>query len=230
MQSCWSTLPLWQLSIPSCSKRQCGMQFSTSQGFLFFVLICTNFMWSIMQCGIIHCHVIWNGALWCLHFIAACCNTALGCNAVWMGHLGINSFQCVLAVTGIFQCNKTFFTAVCVNPALMILIRNKQKMSFIPFHLCWVLILVRINWALCHLSQYLLYHVYCQQCFYFQGVPIPLHAPYSSEHAKVPVGSITMGLPINVDPKKLGEERKFKSVLSGYVYVITLIYKLSFVL
>ncbi|XP_077317960.1 nuclear receptor corepressor 2 isoform X6 [Lithobates pipiens] len=36
-----------------------------------------------------------------------------------------------------------------------------------------------------------------------QGVPIPLHAPYSSEHAKVPVGSITMGLPINVDPKKL---------------------------
>ncbi|XP_069817052.1 nuclear receptor corepressor 2 isoform X13 [Dendropsophus ebraccatus] len=36
-----------------------------------------------------------------------------------------------------------------------------------------------------------------------QGVPIPLHTPYSSEHAKVPVGSITMGLPMNVDPKKL---------------------------
>ncbi|XP_075178739.1 nuclear receptor corepressor 2 isoform X16 [Anomaloglossus baeobatrachus] len=36
-----------------------------------------------------------------------------------------------------------------------------------------------------------------------QGVPIPLHSPYSSEHAKVPVGSITMGLPMSVDPKKL---------------------------
>ncbi|XP_075689751.1 nuclear receptor corepressor 2 isoform X4 [Rhinoderma darwinii] len=36
-----------------------------------------------------------------------------------------------------------------------------------------------------------------------QGVPIPLHTPYSSEHAKVPVGSITMGLPMGVDPKKL---------------------------
>ncbi|XP_073532257.1 nuclear receptor corepressor 2 isoform X5 [Phyllobates terribilis] len=35
-----------------------------------------------------------------------------------------------------------------------------------------------------------------------QGVPIPLHTPYSSEHAKVPVGSITMGLPMSVDPKK----------------------------
>uniref|UniRef100_A0A452I531 Nuclear receptor corepressor 2 n=1 Tax=Gopherus agassizii TaxID=38772 RepID=A0A452I531_9SAUR len=37
-----------------------------------------------------------------------------------------------------------------------------------------------------------------------QGVPIQLHTPYSSEHAKVPVGSITMGLPLTVDPKKLG--------------------------
>lgn len=37
-----------------------------------------------------------------------------------------------------------------------------------------------------------------------------------------------MGLPMNVDPKKLGEERKFKSVLSGYVYVLALIFKLSF--
>ncbi|XP_040203291.1 nuclear receptor corepressor 2 isoform X10 [Rana temporaria] len=45
-----------------------------------------------------------------------------------------------------------------------------------------------------------------------QGVPIPLHVPYSSEHAKVPVGSITMGLPINVDPKKLGEELPFLAV------------------
>uniref|UniRef100_A0A452I571 Uncharacterized protein n=1 Tax=Gopherus agassizii TaxID=38772 RepID=A0A452I571_9SAUR len=36
-----------------------------------------------------------------------------------------------------------------------------------------------------------------------QGVPIQLHTPYSSEHAKVPVGSITMGLPLTVDPKKL---------------------------
>ncbi|MEE6504186.1 hypothetical protein FKM82_005091 [Ascaphus truei] len=36
-----------------------------------------------------------------------------------------------------------------------------------------------------------------------QGVPIQLHAPYSSEHAKVPVGSITTGLPLNMDPKKL---------------------------
>ncbi|XP_066459469.1 nuclear receptor corepressor 2 isoform X6 [Eleutherodactylus coqui] len=36
-----------------------------------------------------------------------------------------------------------------------------------------------------------------------QGVPIPLHTPYSSEHAKVPVGSITMGIPMSVDPKKL---------------------------
>ncbi|XP_018091094.1 nuclear receptor corepressor 2 S homeolog isoform X12 [Xenopus laevis] len=36
-----------------------------------------------------------------------------------------------------------------------------------------------------------------------QGVPIPLHVPYGSEHAKVPAGSITMGLPMNMDPKKL---------------------------
>ncbi|XP_072000443.1 nuclear receptor corepressor 2 isoform X10 [Engystomops pustulosus] len=45
-----------------------------------------------------------------------------------------------------------------------------------------------------------------------QGVPIPLHTPYSSEHAKVPVGSITMGLPMSVDPKKLGEELPFLAV------------------
>uniref|UniRef100_A0A6I8NGB1 Nuclear receptor corepressor 2 n=1 Tax=Ornithorhynchus anatinus TaxID=9258 RepID=A0A6I8NGB1_ORNAN len=36
-----------------------------------------------------------------------------------------------------------------------------------------------------------------------QGVPIQLHTPYS-EHAKVPVGAITMGLPLTMDPKKLG--------------------------
>ena len=39
-----------------------------------------------------------------------------------------------------------------------------------------------------------------------QGMPIQLHTPYSSEHAKVPVGSITMGLPLTMDPKKLGKE------------------------
>ncbi|RLV96849.1 hypothetical protein DV515_00012344 [Chloebia gouldiae] len=37
-----------------------------------------------------------------------------------------------------------------------------------------------------------------------QGMPIQLHTPYSPEHAKVPVGSITMGLPLTMDPKKLG--------------------------
>ncbi|NXR87614.1 NCOR2 protein, partial [Hypocryptadius cinnamomeus] len=36
-----------------------------------------------------------------------------------------------------------------------------------------------------------------------QGMPIQLHTPYSPEHAKVPVGSITMGLPLTMDPKKL---------------------------
>uniref|UniRef100_A0A670KEA2 Nuclear receptor corepressor 2 n=1 Tax=Podarcis muralis TaxID=64176 RepID=A0A670KEA2_PODMU len=36
-----------------------------------------------------------------------------------------------------------------------------------------------------------------------QGVPIQLHTPFSSEHAKVPIGSIGMGLPLTVDPKKL---------------------------
>lgn len=39
-----------------------------------------------------------------------------------------------------------------------------------------------------------------------QGMPIQLHTPYSPEHAKVPVGSITMGLPLAMDPKKLGKE------------------------
>lgn len=37
-------------------------------------------------------------------------------------------------------------------------------------------------------------------------MPIQLHSPYSSEHAKVPVGSITMGLPLTMDPKKLGKK------------------------
>ncbi|XP_054852699.1 nuclear receptor corepressor 2 isoform X2 [Eublepharis macularius] len=36
-----------------------------------------------------------------------------------------------------------------------------------------------------------------------QGVPLQLHTPFSSEHAKVPIGSITMGLPLTMDPKKL---------------------------
>ncbi|XP_061459047.1 nuclear receptor corepressor 2 isoform X2 [Rhineura floridana] len=35
------------------------------------------------------------------------------------------------------------------------------------------------------------------------GVPIQLHTPFSSEHAKVPIGSIGVGLPLTVDPKKL---------------------------
>lgn len=39
-----------------------------------------------------------------------------------------------------------------------------------------------------------------------QGMPIQLHTPYSPEHTKVPVGSITMGLPLTMDPKKLGKE------------------------
>lgn len=33
-----------------------------------------------------------------------------------------------------------------------------------------------------------------------------LHVPYS-EHAKAPVGPITMGLPLAMDPKKLGKDR-----------------------
>lgn len=32
-----------------------------------------------------------------------------------------------------------------------------------------------------------------------------LHVPYS-EHAKAPVGPITMGLPLAMDPKKLGKD------------------------
>ncbi|XP_075033130.1 nuclear receptor corepressor 2 isoform X5 [Mixophyes fleayi] len=36
-----------------------------------------------------------------------------------------------------------------------------------------------------------------------QGDLIPFHSQYSSEHAKAPVGSITMGLPLGFDPKKL---------------------------
>ncbi|XP_063820655.1 nuclear receptor corepressor 2 isoform X8 [Pseudophryne corroboree] len=39
-----------------------------------------------------------------------------------------------------------------------------------------------------------------------QGDLNPFHSQYSSEHAKAPVGSITMGLPLGFDPKKLGEE------------------------
>uniref|UniRef100_H3B377 Nuclear receptor corepressor 2 n=1 Tax=Latimeria chalumnae TaxID=7897 RepID=H3B377_LATCH len=38
-----------------------------------------------------------------------------------------------------------------------------------------------------------------------QGLPVQLHTPYGSEHPKVPCGSITMGLSLNVDPKKLGK-------------------------
>ncbi|XP_077015703.1 nuclear receptor corepressor 2 isoform X10 [Tamandua tetradactyla] len=36
-----------------------------------------------------------------------------------------------------------------------------------------------------------------------QGVSMQLHVPYS-EHAKAPVGPITLGLPLAMDPKKLG--------------------------
>ncbi|XP_013359091.1 PREDICTED: nuclear receptor corepressor 2 isoform X9 [Chinchilla lanigera] len=35
-----------------------------------------------------------------------------------------------------------------------------------------------------------------------QGVSVQLHVPYS-EHAKAPVGPVTMGLPLTMDPKKL---------------------------
>lgn len=45
-------------------------------------------------------------------------------------------------------------------------------------------------------------------------MPIQLHTPYSSEHAKVPVGSITMGLPLTMDPKKLGKELGGKGFLT----------------
>lgn len=37
-----------------------------------------------------------------------------------------------------------------------------------------------------------------------QGMSVQLHVPYS-EHAKAPVGPITMGLPLTMDPKKLGK-------------------------
>uniref|UniRef100_A0A803TMW9 Nuclear receptor corepressor 2 n=1 Tax=Anolis carolinensis TaxID=28377 RepID=A0A803TMW9_ANOCA len=36
-----------------------------------------------------------------------------------------------------------------------------------------------------------------------QGVPLQLQTPYSSEHAKVPIGSMAMGLPSAMDLKKL---------------------------
>lgn len=38
-----------------------------------------------------------------------------------------------------------------------------------------------------------------------QGMSVQLHVPYS-EHAKAPVGPITMGLPLTMDPKKLGKD------------------------
>uniref|UniRef100_A0A8C5M6G5 Nuclear receptor corepressor 2 n=1 Tax=Leptobrachium leishanense TaxID=445787 RepID=A0A8C5M6G5_9ANUR len=41
-----------------------------------------------------------------------------------------------------------------------------------------------------------------------QGVPLALHAPYGSEHAKVPVGSITMGLPMSLESKKLAVKQE----------------------
>uniref|UniRef100_G1QPK9 Nuclear receptor corepressor 2 n=1 Tax=Nomascus leucogenys TaxID=61853 RepID=G1QPK9_NOMLE len=37
-----------------------------------------------------------------------------------------------------------------------------------------------------------------------QGMSVQLHVPYS-EHAKAPVGPVTMGLPLPMDPKKLGK-------------------------
>uniref|UniRef100_A0A670ZVV8 Nuclear receptor corepressor 2 n=1 Tax=Pseudonaja textilis TaxID=8673 RepID=A0A670ZVV8_PSETE len=36
-----------------------------------------------------------------------------------------------------------------------------------------------------------------------QGIPLQLHGPFSSEHAKVSIGSVA--LPLTMDPKKLGE-------------------------
>lgn len=39
-----------------------------------------------------------------------------------------------------------------------------------------------------------------------QGLSVQLHIPYS-EHAKVPVGPLAMGLAPALDPKKLGEAR-----------------------
>ncbi|XP_021113299.1 nuclear receptor corepressor 2 isoform X3 [Heterocephalus glaber] len=41
-----------------------------------------------------------------------------------------------------------------------------------------------------------------QMCAVSQGMSVQLHVPYS-EHAKAPVGPITMGLPLTMDPKKL---------------------------
>lgn len=49
-----------------------------------------------------------------------------------------------------------------------------------------------------------------------QGMPIQLHTPYSSEHAKVPVGSITMGLPLTMDPKKLGKKSGGRGCLAEH--------------
>lgn len=39
---------------------------------------------------------------------------------------------------------------------------------------------------------------------HLQGMSVQLHVPYS-EHAKAPVGPVTMGLPLPMDPKKLGK-------------------------
>uniref|UniRef100_A0A803SML7 Nuclear receptor corepressor 2 n=1 Tax=Anolis carolinensis TaxID=28377 RepID=A0A803SML7_ANOCA len=41
-----------------------------------------------------------------------------------------------------------------------------------------------------------------------QGVPLQLQTPYSSEHAKVPIGSMAMGLPSAMDLKKLVKQEQ----------------------
>lgn len=38
----------------------------------------------------------------------------------------------------------------------------------------------------------------------WQGMSVQLRVPHS-EHAKAPMGPLSMGLPLAVDPKKLGE-------------------------
>uniref|UniRef100_A0A452SEV0 Nuclear receptor corepressor 2 n=1 Tax=Ursus americanus TaxID=9643 RepID=A0A452SEV0_URSAM len=48
-----------------------------------------------------------------------------------------------------------------------------------------------------------------------QGMSVQLHVPYS-EHAKAPVGPITMGLPLAMDPKKLGPQSPGKGLQTSF--------------
>lgn len=55
-----------------------------------------------------------------------------------------------------------------------------------------------------------------------QGMSVQLHVPYS-EHAKAPVGPITMGLPLAMDPKKLGKDLEPPtSVAQAWLLLFTL--------